>query len=436
MTKGLTDRQCTLAEPSEREYLLGDGHGLSLRVRPNGRKDWVWRYSDDAGIRRKLGLGAYPLVPLVDARAKAREKSKLLAAGQDPKAAIIEHKREARRQAFATFEAVARAWHAHAKVVEEWSESYSVKILRMMELHAFPQLGGMPIGSIQQIDVYNTLSRCSAGGTRETALRLRESIARAFRYAVTQGLIEPHSNFMAPGVSDMKLPAPRVRHHAALLDPDRVGQLMRDIRGYEGNPITRGLLLLMPLLFQRPGALRRMRWDQIDDEARMWVCPPEIMKMREASRADARPHLVPLSRQAWAVLEELKKVTGGDGFVFPSVSRRRRRDGTYSRVISENTANAALRSLGYDTQEEVSGHGFRAMARTMLKERLGWSREVIERHLAHGSEEVLGEAYDRTTFFEQRCEMVQRWADYLDELDELARGGLAGGVLKIVKGAA
>jgi len=418
MTAGLTDRACANASPRDKEYLLGDGHGLGLRVLPTGGKHWVFRYTDEAGIKRKLSLGSYPTLGLAQARRLADEKRMLRAVGKDPKIARLEKKQAARKRALDTFEKTARAWHAHATSVHEWSSSYSAKILRQLELHAFPSLGYLPIGLIPRMDVYKVLERVAASGTRETAVRLRESVARIYRFAVTQGILEVQENFMAPGVADFKLPSPRVRHHAAILEPARVGQLMRDLRAYSGHEITRALLRITPLLFQRPGQTRRMSWEQVDLDAALWVCPPEIMKMRHSARADAMPHLVPLPRQAVEILRDLEGLTGPTGPVFKSVSRRRGKNG-YSRFISENTVNAALRSMGYDTQEEITAHGFRAMARSMIREKLGWDTEIIERHLAHNSREELGEAYDRARFVEQRREMAQAWADYLDEL---ARG--------------
>lgn len=415
MTIGLTDRACAAAAPQDREYLLGDGAGLSLRVRPDGHRDWLWRYVDEAGTRRKLSLGSYPAVSLAQARRAADEKRQLRAAGRDPRVERIRHRQAARKRALDTFEKVGRAWHAHATAVHEWSASYSCKILRQLEIHAFPALGGKPIGLLTPPEVYAALNRVAAAGTRETAVRLRESVARIYRHAVSQQVLEPGENFMAPGVADFKLPAPRVRHHAAVLDTERLGQLLRDLRGYSGHPTTRALLMITPLLFQRPGQTRRMAWEQLDLEAGIWTCPPALMKMREMARQDALPHIVPLPRQAVEILRGLAPLTGPTGAVFASVSRRRSRNG-YSRFISENTLNAALRSLGYDTQQDITGHGFRATARSMIREHLGWDVEVIERHLAHNSREELGEAYDRAKFVAQRQEMAQQWADFLDTL--------------------
>lgn len=414
----LTDRQCAACAPGDREYLLGDGGGLSLRVRPDGSKGWIFRYRNEAGKAVKLGLGLYPKVGLAAAREKANDKRKLHDAGKDPKREKIEKSIVARKRRLDTFEKVARAWHRHATVVHEWSESYSHKQLRMLERHAIDDLGNNPIGLIDQIEVYAVLEKVSLAGTRETAIRLRESLQRIYRYAVTQGVLTVAENFMAPQVADFKLPAPRVHHHASLRDPAKVGQLMRDLRAYRGHFVTQCMLQVMPMLFQRPGQVRFMEWDQIDFEAGLWTCPPAIMKMTKAAKEseDAEPHIVPLPRQVLAILADLYRLTGHSGPVFKSVSRRSRKDGSYSRYICENTVNAALRSMGYDTQKQITGHGYRSMARTMLKERLGWDKEVIERHLAHTSDEELGEAYDRTRFIEQRREMVQAWADYLDQL--------------------
>ena len=193
---------------------------------------------------------------------------------------------------------------------------------------------------------------------------------------------------------------------------------MRDIQAYSGNYITRCALQIMPYLFQRPGQIRFMEWDQLDLSTGIWTCPPTIMKRLHADKLDedAEPHIVPLPSQVVDILRELYQLTGPSGPVFKSMSRRKRADGKYSKFISDNTVNAALRTMGYDTRRDVTGHGFRAMARTMLRERLEWDKEQIERHLDHVSSEELGDTYDRTKFIEQRASMIQAWANYLDGL--------------------
>ncbi len=424
----LTVKTVEAAKPADKEYMLPDGDRLYLRIQPRGSKSWLFLYSDIAGRRVKLTLGAYPAMSLAAARTAAEQQRLNLLAGKDPRQVMRAAHQEARRHALATFEKVAREWHAHAKQIHEWSEDYSQKILRQLELHAFPRLGRHPIGSLDRLDVLQCLEAVSLAGTRETAIRLRESLQRVFARAVTLGLLEPGQNYMAKGVADFKLRSPIVKHYATILEPGKIGQLLRDIRGYKGHYIVCCALRIMPYVFQRPGQIRKMEWEQLDLDAGIWICPPRMMKAREAHKNSGRvpPHAVPLPTQVVDILRQLHTVTGPRGPVFKSVSRRRGKSG-YSRYIADNTMNSALRALGYDTQTDITGHGFRAMARTLIRERLGWDREMIEKHLAHVSDEDLGEAYDRTRFIEQRHEMAQAWADYLDSLAEHKTPSTAGG---------
>jgi integrase len=413
----LTAKAIEQAQPKDKEYLLSDGDKLYLRVHPSGGKSWQFNYTSVEGKRVKLTLGPYPEISLAAARERAAAQRQHLATGKDPRVRKLEVRQEAVRQALATLENVAREWHAHATELHEWSESYSQKILRQLELHAFPRLGRHPIGTLNQMDVLQCLEAVSLTGTRETAIRLRESVQRIYARAVTVGVLEPGRNFMAKGVADLKLRTPRVKHYATMLDPEKIGQLLRDIRGYKGHFTVCCALRVMPYVFQRPGQIRMMEWEQLDLDAGIWTCPPHIMKLREIHKFDNQtpPHIVPLPRQVVEILNQMHAITGPFGPVFKSVSRRRGKDG-FSRYISDNTMNSALRALGYDTQQDITGHGFRAMARTLIREKLGWDKELIEKHLAHVSDEELGDTYDRTRFIEQRHAMAQAWADYLDQL--------------------
>jgi integrase len=247
----------------------------------------------------------------------------------------------------------------------------------------------------------------------ETAQRVREVVQHVYQYAVDIGALEPAKNFVNKNTGG--LPPPRTRHFAAITEPAQLGQLLRDIRNYHGQFITRCALRLSPMMFQRPGQIRLADWEDINLDIELWRCPPEKMKMREWQKRDSRTpaHIVPLPRQALEILQELYPLTGPTGPVFRSMSRRSEK----SRYISNNTINVALRTMGYDTQEDITGHGFRATARTMIREHLGWDPDVIERHLAHTSDEELGSSYDRAVFIAQRKTMVQQWADFLDELE-------------------
>lgn len=412
--------------PRNKEYHVDCEDGLFLRVRPNGGKSWVRRYTKLDGKRSRLGLGAFPKVSLEEARGENITISLLIESGKDPMVRHVEERVAQLKARLDTFDKVAREWHRHATITHEWSPSYSVKILRMLEIHAIGDvkngkpsiLGKFPITLIHQSEVDKVLSSVAAAGTRETAVRLREKLQLIWARAVTLGILAVGQNFMAKGVADFKLPRPRKRSFAAPKDPAKVGQLMRDIESYGGHYVTRCAMRVMPYLFQRPGQIRFMEWDQVDLSTGIWTCPPTIMKRLHADKfdEDAEPHIVPMPTQVVEILQELHQLTGPSGPVFKSMSRRKRTDGEYSKFISDNTINAALRTLGYCTKRDVTGHGFRAMARTMLRERLSWDKEEIERHLDHVSDEELGDTYDRTEFIEQRRKMVQAWADYLDGL--------------------
>jgi len=332
--------------------------------------------------------------------------------GIDPKMARREKQELAQAARLNTFELVARAWHKVSEKDREWSAGYAEKIIRYLELHVFPWVGQLPVGDIKPTEVVRCLHRIKERGNLETAMRVRETIQHVYQYAVDTGVLEPARNFVNDRTGG--LPAVRSRHYPAITDPKQLGQLLRDIRAYNGHVITRAALQLAPLLFQRPGQLRFAHWEDIDLDGAVWICPPEKMKMREWKKRDSRTpaHLVPLPSQAMEILRDLHPLTGPKGPIFRSVAKR----SEATRYMSENTINSALRTLGYDTKEQITGHGFRATARTLIREYLGWDKEVIERHLAHASSEELGDSYDRTTFLEQRREMVQCWADFLDEL--------------------
>lgn len=406
----LNELQIKAAPPRDREYLLADGEGLYLRVRPTG-KVWVYRYKQ-FGKEAKLSLGQYPMVSLAAARKKARGEAERRSEGIDPREARREAEERERVSRLNTFELTARAWHAQAKKDREWSTSYAEKVLRHLELHIFPWIGALAIDTIAPTEVVRCLHRIKERGNLETAQRVREAVQHVFQYAVDVGTLDPARNFVNNRTGG--LPPPRSRHYAAITDPQKLGQLLRDMRAYNGNIITRAALQLSPLLFQRPGQLRLAHWEDVDLDQALWRCPPEKMKLREWKKRDLRTpaHLVPLPTQAVAILRDIFPLTGPTGPIFRSMAKRSEK----TRYMSDNTVNSALRTLGYDTKEQITGHGFRATARTLIRELLGWDREVIERHLAHVSDEELGGSYDRTTHFNQRCRMIQLWADLLDDL--------------------
>ena len=406
----LNELQIRSAKPRDREYLLADGDGLYLRVRPSA-KVWVYRFKR-AGKECKLSLGHYPAVSLAAARKRAGVEAEKLSSGIDPREARREEAERERVSQLNTFERTARAWHAQAGKDRQWSDGYAGKVIRHLEIHIFPWLGSYSVETIAPTELVRCLHRIKERGHLETAQRVREAVLHVYQYAVDVGALEPSKNFVNSRTGG--LPAPRSRHYAAITDPDELGRLLRDIAAYRGNVVTRAALRLSPMLFQRPGQLRLAHWEDIDFDRKLWRCPPEKMKLREWQKRDSRTaaHLVPLPVQAMDILEDLRPLTGPTGPIFKSMAKR----SEATRYMSDNTINAALRALGYDTQEQMTGHGFRATARTLIRELLGWDREVIERHLAHVSDEELGGSYDRATHLDQRRRMVQAWADLLDDL--------------------
>ncbi|VTU38743.1 Prophage CP4-57 integrase [Variovorax sp. PBL-E5] len=406
----LNDLLVKAAEPRDSEYMLSDGEGLYLRVRTSG-KAWIYRYQQ-AGKPGKLSLGSYPTVSLATARKKVRAEAEKLACGTDPKEARRQEQERARVAQLNTLELTARAWHAQAKKDRQWSDGYAEKVIRHLELHIFPWQGDRQMDKILPTELVRCLHRIKERGHLETAQRVREAVQQVFQYAVDVGALEPAKNFVNSRTGG--LPPPRARHFAAITDPHRLGQLLRDIHGYKGHVLTRAALRLMPMLFQRPGQLRFAHWEDLDFDIQLWRCPPEKMKLREWKKRDSRTpaHLVPVPRQGMEILREIYPLTGPTGPIFRNMAKR----SESSRYMSDNTINSALRTLGYSTQEDITGHGFRATARTLIRELLHCDADVIERHLAHVSDEELGGSYDRATFLQKRREMVQQWADLLDTL--------------------
>lgn len=377
-----------------------DGGGMYLHVVATG-KYWRMAYRF-AGKQKTLALGVYPAVTLAKAR-KARDAAReLLAEGTDPSLAKRVEKDARKIAAANTFEAVAREFH---KVkASGWSEKYARKWLTGMESYLFPSIGDRPIESIRARQVLDVLRLVEKRGILDTAHTLRQNAGQVFRYAVQTERCERNP---VADLSDALQPLV-VTHMAAVTEPQQVGELLRAMDAYTGHPITRAALQLSALLFQRPGNIRAMEWHWLDLDAAMLTIPAEAMKRRKVQKINGRPHYVPLAPQAVKVLREIKPLTGHGRYVFPSLL-------TGERPMSDNTVNTALRRMGY-SREEMTAHGFRAMARTVLGEHLDADPEVIEAQLAHGKSGPLGAAYDRTSYINQRREMMVRWADYLDEL--------------------
>jgi integrase len=379
----------------------GDGGGLYLLVNGSGR---YWRMDYRfGGKRRTLALGVYPEVSLAKARQWREVARGQLAEGIDP-GLVKRHKKLTSLTASAlTFESVAREYLAAKS--SGWSPKYASRWIARMEKDLFPFLGAMPLASITPPMLLEGLRRVERRGAVETAHSLRQTAGQVFRYGVQTGRCERSP---ATDLYDALKPV-RVKHLAAVLEPGKAGELLRAIDGYSGQPMTRGALILSALLFQRPGNIRQMEWKWVDIEQSMLTIPSQDMKRRLHDKVNGRPHLVPLAPQAKAALTELQPLSGHGRYVFPSLR-------TGERPMSDNTLNGALRRLGYG-KDEMSAHGFRAMARTLMIERMpGISADVIEAQLAHGKSGPLGMAYDRAEFMEQRRQLMLNWANYLDTL--------------------
>lgn len=370
-----------------------DGAGMHLLVKAAG-KYWRLNYRFD-GKQKTLALGVYPAISLQDARGRRDAAKKLLANGIDPGKDKAEQK-EARAKATShSFEAVARTWLA--KTAANRAATTQEKNTNWLERNIFPEIGTLPIGDIGPRDVLAALAKIEARGAVESAHKIKQLCGQIFRFAIATGLSERDVTADLRGA----LAAIPRNHYAAITEPAAAGALLRSIDGYTGHPYAVAALKLAPLVFVRPGELRAAEWAEFDLDAGEWRIPAEKMKMRT-------DHLVPLSTQAVAVLRQVQPLTGGGRYVFPSIR-------TNDRCMSENTVNAALRNLGYD-KEQMTGHGFRAMARTMLDEVLGERVDLIEHQLAHQVKDANGRAYNRTAHLPARREMMQRWADYLDSI--------------------
>jgi integrase len=378
-----------------------DGGGLYLHVTASG-KYWRMNYRF-LGKQRTLALGIYPAVSLAKAR-QGRDKAKeLLAAGTDPSEAKQKANHAAKVAASSTFEMVAREFH---KVkAESWSEGHATKWIRMNELYLFPVVGHKPISGIKAKGLLDALRKVEAKGILSTAHDLQQMAGQVFRYAVQTDRIE-----QSP-VVDLKgaLMPHTAKHFAATLDPVKAGGLLRAIDAYSGQPATVAALKLSALFFQRPGNIRAMEWSWIDFDAAMLSIPPADMKRKKQEKVNGKPHLVPLAKQAIGILQSLKPLTGGSCYVFPGAR-------SFQRPMSDGTINAALRRMDFGHDDHVA-HGFRAMARTMIAERMqGIPEAMVEAQLGHGKSGPLGSAYDRAEYMDQRRDMMQRWADYLDAL--------------------
>jgi integrase len=415
----LNQSEINRAESRAREYTLGDGGGLFLVVKPTGSRTWVWRYLHD-GKERKAGLGVFPDVDLKAARREAdRLREQLVQTGADPLAAKHQARADARlaeRERKHTFKLLAFLWIRRARKEANWSKGHYDRQLALLKNHAFPRLGNLWIRKIDEPLVAGVISDIYESGRKETAGRVRGLIREVFGFACGKiRALDSRDNFMRFGDNIGQIRKPKTRSYPALLEPTRVGKLIRDMRAYQGRGlIVWSALNLLPYLAQRPGQYLRMTWEQVDLKGAIWTCPPQIMKQSTTDQNDTRtwPHKVPLPRQAVKILEQLYALTGPNGLVFPSVVTRARKSG---KSISNNTINSALRALGYDTRDEITGHGFRTMLQSISQDDLGLAKVVSDRHLAHKPSGPLSSTYDRATLLPQRIPMIQQYADLLDE---------------------
>jgi integrase len=389
----LTNTQIQNCKPQGKTVKLFNERGLYLEVTPTGSRWWRFKYQF-GGKEKRISLGVFPDVGLKDARDRRDEARKHVAAGVDPSELRKKAKIETVEKVENTFEVVAREWFT--KFSPTWNAVYAERIIHRLETDAFPWLGERPIKDVKPVELLGVLRRIESRGALETAHRILQYCGKVFRYAVATGRAERDVS------SDLRgaLPPTKEKHYASIVEPKAVGSLMRAIDDYQGSFITKCALRLAPLVFVRPGELRKAEWSEVDLDDCEWRIPAERMKM-------STRHIVPLSQQAVAILRELQPLTGKGRYIFPGAQHR-------DRFMSENTVNGALRRLGY-TKGEMTGHGFRSMASTMLNEQ-GWNRDAIERQLAHAERDSIRAAYNYAEHLPERRKMMQAWADYLSKL--------------------
>jgi integrase len=406
----LTQLQVRNAKPKDKPYKLADGGGLYLEVTPKGSKLWRMKFRQMDGTENRLSFGSYPEVSLSDAREKRDQARQLIAAGKDPTVDREDAARQARVVAENTFEKVAREWHA--VMLRQWQPQTARDILRRLELDIFPAFGSMPITDVQPRDVIHAVRAIESRGALEIASRTAANCARIFRYAIRCGIADRN-----PAETIRDVLAPRESQHFAAISSDDLPTFVRTLYANEacmGLP-TRVAMRLMLLLFVRTSELIETPWAEIDFENGEWVIPWRRMKRgRRRIKPDRTDHHVCAPRQAWELLRELYRLTGEGIYLFPN-----QRD--YRRPMSNNALLKALERMGY--KGGMTGHGFRALAMSTLKERLGYRHEVVDRQLAHAQRDKLESAYDRAKYLDERRAMMQRWADYIDEVGQITGSG-------------
>jgi integrase len=396
---GLTALAIKAAKGRDKQYKLTDSGGLHLLVLPSGGRYWRINYRY-LGKQKTLALGVWPDVELADARAKRDETRRLLAKGVDPAEQAKLDKIAASVASANTFAAVADEWIAKAE--REGLSPITLKKIRWLLSFTYPALGRRPITEISPHELLAVLRVVEMRGRHDSAKRIRATCSQVFRYAIATARADRDVAADLRGA----LTTPKVTHRAAITTPLEVGALLRVIESYQGHALTLAALRLLPHVFVRPGELRHAQWSEFDLDKAVWTIPAHRMKMRRA-------HVVPLSRQALAIITSLESDARYSPLLFPSLR-------SLKRPMSENTINAALRRLGY-AQDEMTGHGFRAMASTLLNEMGKWNPDAIERQLAHADGNAVRRAYTRGEYWNERVAMMQDWSDYLDQLREGAR---------------
>jgi len=388
----LTDTAVRNAKPTIKTVRMFDGGGLYLEISPKGGKWWRLKYRYH-GKEKRISLGVYPDVSLKMARDRRGDARTLLADGIDPSEHKKAQKQAQKEMITNTFEALAREWHDKKSTI--WTKRHALGVMKRLELNVFSRLGNRPVAEITPKEVLAAIRRIEERGALHTAHRALSTCSQVFRYAVITGkaAVDPCRDLRGA------LPPEKVQHRAAITDPVKVGELLRAIDSYEGSIIVSCAMRLAPLVFVRPGELRKAEWMDIELETAEW---------RYTITKTNTQHIVPLSKQAIEILEEIKPLTGNSQYVFPSARSSKR-------PMSDNAVLAAFRRMGIE-KHEMTGHGFRATARTILDEVLGFRPDFIEHQLAHAVRDPNGRAYNRTSHLEERKNMMQEWADYLDKL--------------------
>lgn len=395
----LTDVAIRHAKPSAKPIKLADGGGLHLLITPSGGKLWRLKYRIN-GREKQLAIGAYPAITLGEARRRRDEARALIANGKDPSQEKRREKVRSRVAAENSFNVIVEEYCVKRRRDgdKSWAPATATRSEYLLSLLK-PWIGTMAITDIEPADVLDAVRRIERKGNLESARRTLQLASMVFRYAVATARLRSDPTRDLRGA----LTAPTVTHYGALLEPRLVGELLRAIDGYDGIGVAKFAMLIAPHVFVRPGELRHALWEEIDLDASVWTIPAAKTKMR-------KPHHVPLSRQVAALFRSIPPLSGPSGYVFPSVRTR-------ARPMSENTINAGLRRLGYSS-DQMTAHGFRAMASTLLNESGKWSPDAIERALAHGDADKVRAAYHRGAHWQERVEMAQWWSDYLDQLKE------------------